>query len=99
MTTLFTPAETIVEATDPLDLEAVDAIELYVGNARQAAHYYRSGWGFRPLAYAGPETGVRDQCSYVLEQGSLRFVLTSSLREGSEVARHVARHGDGVKDI
>ncbi len=70
-----------------------------MGNARQAAHFYRTGWGFRLVAYAGPETGVRDQCSYVLEQGKLRFVLTSSMREGSEIARHVARHGDGVRDI
>jgi len=86
-------------STDPLDLEAVDALEFWVGNARQAAHFYRTGWGFRLLAYAGPETGVRDQCSYVLEQGRLRFVVTSSMREGTEIARHVARHGDGVRDI
>jgi 4-hydroxyphenylpyruvate dioxygenase len=83
----------------PLDLEAVDHLELWVGNARQAAHFYRTGWGFRLIAYAGPETGVRDRCSYVLEQGKLRFVLTSSMREGTEIARHVARHGDGVRDI
>jgi len=84
---------------DPLDLEAVDALEFWVGNARQAAHYYRTGWGFELVAYLGPETGVRDRCSYVVEQGTLRFVLTSSLREGTEIARHVARHGDGVRDI
>jgi len=84
---------------DPLQLEAVDAVEFWVGNARQAAHFYRTGWGFEIVAYAGPETGLRDQCSYVLEQGKLRFVLTSSLREGSEISRHVARHGDGVRDI
>jgi 4-hydroxyphenylpyruvate dioxygenase len=84
---------------DPLELEAVDALEFYVGNARQAAHYYRTGWGFDLVAYLGPETGVRDRCSYVVQQGDLRFVLTSSLREGTEIARHVARHGDGVRDI
>src|SRR5580692_5578511 len=85
---------------DPLDLEAVDHLELWVGNARQAAHFYRTGWGFRLVAYSGPETGgVRDRCSYVLEQGRLRFVVTSSMREGTEIARHVARHGDGVRDI
>jgi 4-hydroxyphenylpyruvate dioxygenase len=84
---------------DPLDLEAVDAVEFWVGNARQAAHFYRTGWGFELVAYAGPETGVRDQCSYVVQQGRLVFVLTSSMREGTEISRHVARHGDGVKDI
>ncbi|HKH87667.1 MAG TPA: 4-hydroxyphenylpyruvate dioxygenase [Acidimicrobiales bacterium] len=84
---------------DPLALEAVDAVEFWVGNARQAAHFYRTGWGFELVAYSGPETGVRDRCSYVLQQGKLRFVLTSSLREGTEISRHVARHGDGVRDI
>lgn len=84
---------------DPLDLEAVDSVEFWVGNALQAAHFYRSGWGFSLIAYAGPETGVRDHASYVLEQGRLRLVLSSSLREGTEIARHVARHGDGVRDI
>jgi 4-hydroxyphenylpyruvate dioxygenase len=84
---------------DPLALEAVDAVEFWVGNALQAAHFYRTGWGFEVVAYSGPETGVRDRCSYVLQQGKLRFVLTSSLREGSEISRHVARHGDGVRDV
>ncbi|MHB1988997.1 MAG: 4-hydroxyphenylpyruvate dioxygenase [Acidimicrobiales bacterium] len=84
---------------DPLALEAVDAIEFWVGNAFQAAHYYRTGWGFELVAYAGPETGVRDKASYVLKQGKLRLILTSSLREGTEISRHVARHGDGAKDI
>jgi 4-hydroxyphenylpyruvate dioxygenase len=86
-------------ALDPLDLDGVDAVELWVGNAHQAAHFYRTGWGFDLIAYAGPETGVRDHCSYVLEQGKLRFILTSSLREGTEISRHVARHGDGVRDV
>ena len=84
---------------DPLALDAVDAVEFWVGNAMQAAHFYRTGWGFELVAYAGPETGVRDRCSYVLEQGALRIVLTASLREGTEISRHVARHGDGVRDI
>ncbi|MGH9169483.1 MAG: 4-hydroxyphenylpyruvate dioxygenase [Acidimicrobiales bacterium] len=92
---------TIADASgsDALDLEAVDAVEFWVGNARQASHFYRTGWGFDLVAYAGPETGVKDRCSYVLQQGKLRFVLTSSLREGTEISRHVARHGDGVRDI
>ncbi|HLI44198.1 MAG TPA: 4-hydroxyphenylpyruvate dioxygenase [Acidimicrobiales bacterium] len=87
------------DATDPLALEAVDAVEFWVGNALQAAHFYRTGWGFDLIAYQGPETGVRDRASYVLQQGKLRLVVTSSLREGTEIARHVARHGDGAKDI
>jgi 4-hydroxyphenylpyruvate dioxygenase len=84
---------------DPLELDGVDAVEFWVGNARQASHFYRTGWGFQVVAYAGPETGLRDQCSYVLQQDKLRFVLTSSIREGTEIARHVARHGDGVRDV
>ncbi len=92
-------ATTGVAGTDPLDLEAVDALELWVGNALQAAHFYRTAWGFDLVAYAGAETGVRDKASYVLQQGKLRLVVTSSLREGTEISRHVARHGDGVRDI
>lgn len=84
---------------DPLDLEGVDALEFWVGNALQAAHFYRTAWGFELVAYAGPETGVRDKASYVLRQGKLRLVVTSSLREGTEISRHVARHGDGARDI
>ncbi|HEV8066072.1 MAG TPA: VOC family protein, partial [Acidimicrobiales bacterium] len=99
MTTAEAHEPARAEAPDPLDLEAVDAVELWVGNARQAAHFYRTGWGFDLVAYAGPETGVRDRSSYVVQQGKLRLVLTSSLREGTEISRHVARHGDGVKDI
>lgn len=76
-----------------------DYIEFYVGNAKQAAHYYCSAFGFDQVAYAGPETGVKDRASYVLVQNKLRFVLTSSLRAGDEITRHVAAHGDGVKDI
>jgi 4-hydroxyphenylpyruvate dioxygenase len=84
---------------DALDLEGVDAVEFWVGNARQAAHFYCTGWGFKLVGYAGPETGIRDRCSYVLEQGELRFVLTASMREGTEISRHVARHGDGIRDV
>lgn len=74
-------------------------LEFYVGNAKQAAHYYCSAFGFQQVAYAGPETGVMDRASYVLEQNKLRFVLTSSLRPDDEIARHVSAHGDGIKDI
>src|SRR5919198_5688116 len=76
-----------------------DHVELWVGNAKQAAYFYERGFGFTTTAYAGPETGIRDRSSYVLEQGDIRFVLTSALREDHEITRHVARHGDGVKDI
>ncbi|HVA36147.1 MAG TPA: 4-hydroxyphenylpyruvate dioxygenase [Candidatus Dormibacteraeota bacterium] len=74
-------------------------VEFYVGNARQAAHYYRTAFGFEQIAYAGPETGVRDRASYVLEQNRLRFVITTSLLPDDEIAAHVALHGDGVRDI
>ncbi|MGO9198444.1 MAG: 4-hydroxyphenylpyruvate dioxygenase [Acidimicrobiales bacterium] len=100
MSTTTTPAPAGSQlAPDPLDLEGVDRVELWVGNALQAAHFYRTAWGFDLVAYAGPETGVRDRASYVLQQGKLRLVVTSSTREGTEIARHVARHGDGVRDI
>jgi 4-hydroxyphenylpyruvate dioxygenase len=76
-----------------------DYVEFYVGNAKQAAHYYMSAFGFDQVAYAGPETGVRNRASYLLEQNKLRFVITASLLPDDEIARHVALHGDGVKDI
>jgi 4-hydroxyphenylpyruvate dioxygenase len=76
-----------------------DHVEFYVGNAKQAAHFYMSAFGFDQVAYAGPETGVRDRVSYVLEQNKLRFVLTSSLRPDGEIAEHVRLHGDGIKDV
>ncbi|HEY7974826.1 MAG TPA: 4-hydroxyphenylpyruvate dioxygenase [Ktedonobacterales bacterium] len=76
-----------------------DHIEFYVGNAKQAAHYYATTFGFTPTAYAGLETGVRDRASYVLEQGKIRLVLTSPLQAGSPIGEHILAHGDGVKDI
>jgi 4-hydroxyphenylpyruvate dioxygenase len=76
-----------------------DYVEFYVGNAKQAAHYYMSAFGFEQVAYAGPETGVRDRVSYVLVQNKLRFVLTASLVPDDEISRHVMLHGDGIKDI
>ena len=87
------------EAEDFLPLLGTDYIELYVGNAKQAAHYYRSAWGFQPLAYAGMETGVKDRVSYVLKQDKIRVVLTSPLKEGGEINRHIEKHGDGVKVV
>jgi 4-hydroxyphenylpyruvate dioxygenase len=87
------------EAQDFLPLNGIDHVEFWVGNARQAAHYYRMLWGFTPVAYAGLETGVRDRSSYVLVQNDIRFVFTAPLTADSEIADHVRRHGDGVRDI
>ncbi len=84
---------------DHLGLQDVDYIEHYVGNARQACHFYQTIFGFELKAFSGLETGNRDQVSYYLEQGNVRLVLTSSLKSNSPVARHVAKHGDGVRDI
>lgn len=82
---------------DFLPINGTDHVEFYVGNAKQAALYYQHCFGFSLVAYAGPETGVRDRSSYVLQQDKIRFVLTTSLQPGSEIAEHVAKHGDGVK--
>jgi 4-hydroxyphenylpyruvate dioxygenase len=86
-------------AQDFLPLKGTDHIEFYVGNARQSAHFYRAAFGMSLVAYAGPETGRRDRASYVLQQGKVRFVLTTALRPDSEIAAHVHKHGDGVKAI
>ena len=80
-------------------LDGIDHVELYVGNAYQAAHFYRTAFGFRPVARAGLETGVRDRMSVVMEQGDIRLVLTSGLSPDSPIAQHAALHGDGVKDV
>ncbi|WP_282161959.1 4-hydroxyphenylpyruvate dioxygenase [Ulvibacterium marinum] len=87
------------EAEDFLPLLGTDYVELYVGNAKQAAHYYMSAWGFQPLAYAGLETGLKNKVSYVLQQDKIRLVLTSPLKSGGEINRHLDAHGDGVKVI
>jgi 4-hydroxyphenylpyruvate dioxygenase len=84
---------------DFLPLEGTDYVEFYVGNAKQAAHYYISAFGFQPLAYAGPETGLKDRASYAIRQHKLTFVLTTPLRPGNEIADHIYKHGDGVKAI
>ena len=91
--------ETMTAQTNPLAKIDWDYIEFYAGNAKQAAHYYCSAFGFDQVAYAGPETGVKDRASYVLVQNKLRFVITSSLVPNSEITRHVAAHGDGVRDV
>jgi 4-hydroxyphenylpyruvate dioxygenase len=85
------------KTTDFLPLNGTDHVEFYVGNAKQAAHYYKSAFGFQNLAYAGPETGVRDRASYVLQQGKIRLVLTTPLKSDHPIAEHIKKHGDGVK--
>src|SRR6478752_7089434 len=87
------------QTEDFMPLHGIDHVEFYVGNALQAAAYWVRALGFREVAYAGLETGVRDRASHVLEQGRIRIVLTGALTPDQEVGRHVARHGDGVKVI
>jgi 4-hydroxyphenylpyruvate dioxygenase len=86
-------------SADFMPLEGWDHLELWVGNAKQAAYFYEHAFGFTPTAYAGPETGVRDRASYVVEQGDVRLVLTSGLRADSDICRFATGHGDGVKDV
>jgi len=84
---------------DFLPINGTDYVEFYVGNAKQAAHFYQSAFGFRVTGYRGPETGTRDRASYLLQQGKIRFVLTTALAPEGPIAEHVHLHGDGVKDI
>jgi 4-hydroxyphenylpyruvate dioxygenase len=90
---------TSLTGTDFLPLNGTDYVEFYVGNARQAAHFYRSAFGFRVAAYRGPETGTRETASYLLVQNKIRLMFTTALRPDHPVAEHVRRHGDGVRDI
>ena len=85
--------------TDEFPVTGMDAVVFAVGNARQAAHYYSTAFGMRCTGYRGPETGCRDEVAYVLESGRARFVLRGPVRPGTELARHVAEHGDGVIDL
>lgn len=87
------------ETNTPLPVKEIDHVEFFVGNAKQAAEYYRLLFGFDIIGYAGPETGVRDQASYLLQQGTIRFVLTTPLDPEADAARKILRHGDGVYDI
>ncbi len=82
-----------------LPLKGTDYVEFYVGNAKQAAHYYQSAFGFQPVAYAGLETGVKDRTSYVLRQDKITFVITAAMTPDSIIAQHQQKHGDGVKVI
>ena len=84
---------------DFLPLQGTDYVEFYVGNAKQAAHYYMTAFGFQALAYAGPETGIKDRASYAVRQNKLTLVLTTPLRPNNEMADHIYEHGDGVKAL
>jgi 4-hydroxyphenylpyruvate dioxygenase len=86
-------------AQDFLPLNGTDYVEFYVGNAKQAAYFYRAAFGMKFTAYSGPETGVRDRASYVLQQNKIRFVLTTPLHPQHDISHHVATHGDGVHDV
>ena len=96
-TTTIAPQNMAGTATDFLPLHGTDYVEFYVGNAKQAAHFYKTAFGFQSLAYAGPETGMKDKVSYVIRQSKLTFVLTTHLRMNNDIADHVYKHGDGVK--
>jgi 4-hydroxyphenylpyruvate dioxygenase len=87
------------KAKDFLPINGTDYVELYVGNAKQAAHYYKTAFGFQELAYSGLETGCRDKCSYVLVQDKIKLVLTSPFDPKSQISEHLTKHGDGVKVI
>lgn len=97
METALMNADNLTGQQDFLPLNGTDYVEFYVGNAKQAALYYKTAFGFQSVAYAGPETGVKDRVSYLLVQNKLRFVLTTSLFPDTDISRHVAKHGDGVK--
>ena len=87
------------EPHDTFPINGTDYIEFWVGNAKQSAHYYRAAMGFKLVAYRGPETGVRDRASYVLEQDKIRLILTTPMGPEGEMAAHIAKHGDGVRDM
>ena len=84
---------------DIFPINGTDYVEFYVGNAKQAAHFYQAGFGFQLVGYRGPETGTRDRASYLLQQNKIRLIVTSALGPDGEIAQHVHKHGDGVRDI
>jgi 4-hydroxyphenylpyruvate dioxygenase len=92
-------APAVAITTDTFPINGTDYVEFYVGNAKQASHFYRGAFGFQLLGYRGPETGTRDRASYLLQQNKIRLVLTTALRPDHPAALHVQRHGDGVRDI
>src|SRR3954447_3693585 len=88
-----------VPVNDRMPIHGIDHVELYVGNAAQAAYYFRNAFGFVETAYSGLETGRRDRVSHVLDQGRIRLVLTGTLSGGGEIGEHHKRHGDGVHKV
>jgi 4-hydroxyphenylpyruvate dioxygenase len=96
-TSTIAPLKNETREKDFLPLSGTDYVEFYVGNAKQAAHFYKTAFGFQSLAYAGPETGVKDKVSYVIRQNKLTFILTTPLKRDNEIADHIYKHGDGVK--
>jgi 4-hydroxyphenylpyruvate dioxygenase len=90
---------TSTATTDTFPINGTDFVEFYVGNAKQASHYYRAAFGFQLVGYRGPETGTRDRSSYLLQQNKVRLILTSALTPDHPIAAHVSLHGDGVRDI
>src|SRR5438270_9533440 len=96
-TTTQKPKAAPAAEEDFLPLHGTDYVEFYVGNAKQAAHFYKTAFGFQSLAYSGPETGVKDRVSYAIRQNKLTFLLTTPLHPENPIADHIYRHGDGVK--
>src|SRR5215831_15852679 len=99
MTTEPAASHTDQATPEEFPVTGMDAVVFAVGNARQAAHFYSTAFGMRCIAYRGPETGYRDEAAYVLQAGEARFVLRGPVRAGTELAAHVAAHGDGVVDV
>src|SRR5688572_33109766 len=87
------------QGADTFPINGTDYIEFYVGKAKQASHFYRSAFGFELVGYRGPETGVRDRASFLIQQDKVRFVLTTPVKSTGPIADHIHRHGDGVRDI
>jgi 4-hydroxyphenylpyruvate dioxygenase len=96
-TTIAAPKPSSSAEVDFLPLQGTDYVEFYVGNAKQAAHFYKTAFGFQSLAYSGPETGTKEKASYVIRQNKLTFVLTTPLRSNNPITEHIHKHGDGVK--
>ncbi len=96
-TTIAAPKPSSSAETDFLPLQGTDYVEFYVGNAKQAAHFYKTAFGFQSLAYSGPETGTKEKATYVIRQNKLTFVLTTPLRSNNPITEHIHKHGDGVK--